>query len=397
MELSVEGIEILLFVAALVALVTRRLRIPYTVGLVLAGIVLALSSMVPNISLTKDLIFTIFLPPLVYEATLYIHWRELRRDLPIIVALATLGVLLSAAITASGMHYLVGWEWQSAILFGVLIAATDPVSVIAAFKEARVHGRLRLLVEAESLFNDSTAAVGFAIALAYATGEHVDGFGTLLTLTTTVVGGIVCGLIITGGVLLLAWQTKDHLVEITLTTIAAYGSFLLAEHFHFSGVLACLTAGLLTGNLGTFGSISPRGREALQAFWEFAAFAVNSLIFMLIGIRTAQQDFAGVWIAILVAIALVILGRAFAIYPVCFLFERTALRVESGHQHVLFWGGLRGALALALALGLPANVPRSDQIVSVSFAVVAFSVFVQGLTMTPLLRRAGHVPQESPA
>jgi CPA1 family monovalent cation:H+ antiporter len=391
MELSVERVAVLLFIAAVIAMLARRLKIPYTVGLVLAGIALALSSFNPEIHLTKELIFTIFLPPLVYEATLYIRWQELRQDLPVILALATLGVLLSAAVTAVGMHYLIGWQWQSAILFGVLIAATDPVSVIATFKEARVHGRLRLLVESESLFNDCTAAVGFSIALALATGSHIDAFGTLQLLTTTVVGGLFCGVVVTGGVLLLAWHTTDHLVEITLTTIAAYGSFLLAEHFHFSGVLAVITAGLLTANLSMLGPISDKGRETVEVFWEFAAFVVNSLIFMLIGIRIAQQNFDSAWITMLSAIGLVLLGRAISVYPVCMLFAHTPLRIEKAHQHILFWGGLRGALALALALGLPSTLPHSQEIVSAAFAVVGFSVFVQGLTITPLLRRTGQI------
>lgn len=393
MELRLENVGVLLIIAVVVALLSRRLKFPYTVGLMLAGIVLALSSFAPTITLTKELMFTIFLPPLVYEATLYIRWQELRRDLPVIMVLATLGVLLSAAVMAVGMVYLVGWQWQSAVLFGTLIAATDPVSVIATFKEAGVQGRLRLLVEAESLFNDSTAAIAFGIALTFATGAQVTGFSTLLTLITTIIGGIVCGLIVTGGVLLLAWYTTDHLVEITLTTIAAYGSFLLAEHFHFSGVLACIIAGLVTGNVGTLGSISPNGREAVEAFWEFVAFVVNSLIFMLIGIRIAQQNFTIVWAAIPVAIILVMLGRAITIYPLSALFARTNLRLETVHQHILFWGGLRGALALALALGLPATVPYNQEIVSVTFAVVGFSVLVQGLTMIPLLRRTGQIPK----
>jgi CPA1 family monovalent cation:H+ antiporter len=291
------------------------------------------------------------------------------------------------------MHYLAHWQWLGALVFGALIAATDPVSVIATFKEAGVQGRLRLLVEAESLFNDSTAAIAFGIALAFAMGAQITAFSTLQTLITTVVGGIVCGLIVTGVVLLLAWHTTDHLVEITLTTIAAYGSFLLAEHFHFSGVLACIIAGLVTGNVGTLGSISQNGQEAVEAFWEFVAFVVNSLIFMLIGIRIAQQNFALVWGAIPVAILLVLLGRVVTIYPLSALFARTTLRVEPLHQHILFWGGLRGALALALSLSLPATVPHSEEIVSLTFAVVGFSVFVQGLTMTPLLRRTGQIPR----
>ena len=288
MEFSIEKVEILLLIAAVVAILARRLKIPYTIALVLAGIVLAISPLTPEVSLSKELIFTVFLPPLIYEAALYIGWSELRRDFPIIITFATIGVLLSAGITAAGMHFLINWQWESAILFGVLIAATDPVSVIATFKEAGVHGRLRLLVEAESLFNDSTAAVAFVIALAFATGGQVTLSGTLFTLVTMVFGGILCGALVAGSVLLLAGRTNDHLVEITLTTIAAYGSFLLAEHFHLSGVLASLTAGLLTGNIGSLGSISDRGREAVESFWEYVAFVVNSLIFILIGIREAR-------------------------------------------------------------------------------------------------------------
>src|SRR6185503_17262816 len=143
MNISIEYIATFLLIAAIVAMVVRRLKVPYTVGLMLTGIVLAVSPFPSDdISITKDLIFTIFLPPLIYEAAIYIKWHELRRDLPVILTLATVGVLLSAAVMAAGMHYLAGWGWQSAILFGVLIAATDPVSVIATFKEAGVHGRL---------------------------------------------------------------------------------------------------------------------------------------------------------------------------------------------------------------------------------------------------------------
>ena len=167
MELTIASIEILLLIAALVGMSARRFRIPYTVGLVLTGIVLALLSFRPTINLTKDLIFEVLLPPLIFEATLFIRWKELNHNLPVILVFATLGVIISAALTSAGMHCLSGWTWQSAALFGILIAATDPVSVIATFKEAGVQGRLRLLVEAESLFNDATAAVGFGVMLSF--------------------------------------------------------------------------------------------------------------------------------------------------------------------------------------------------------------------------------------
>ena len=389
MDSTVETAALLLLIAAVVAMVVQRLRLPYSVGLVAVGIALTFFPGAPMVVLTKDLLFTVLLPPLIFEAAFLIEWTHLRRDMAPILTLATIGVVVAACVTAAGMHWLVGWPWTSSAIFGVLIAATDPVSVIATFKESGVHGRLRLLVESESLLNDGTAAVLFAVMLSAAADGHVGAGEVALKLVLTVAGSALAGALVAGAALLLAGRTEDHLVELTLTTVAAYGSFLLAEHFHLSGVLAALTAGLMMGNLT---SISERGREAAQAFWEYAAFVANSLIFLLIGMREARQNFSGLGKVAAIAILLVLLGRAAAVYPCCALFRRSRLVVSVGHQHAMVWGGLRGALALALALGLPDNLPEREAIVSVSFAVVAFSIFVQGLTMTPLLRRIGEVP-----
>jgi len=394
MENTVYKIEFLLLLAGLVAMVARRLNLPYSVGLVLAGA--ALTFVQPfDLPFTKELVFTVLLPPLIFEAALFIPWKELKRDLPPISLFVTAGLALAATITAVGMHYFAGWVWEAAVVFGILIAATDPVSVIATFKEAGVHGRLRLLVEAESLMNDGTAAVAFVIAVAIATGAQAMGAGDIAFLAAkTVCGGIIVGASVAFGVLFIAGRTEDHLVEITFTTIIAYGSFLIAEHFHFSGVLSCLTAGLITGNFGFLGAISEKGREAVTDFWEYAAFVANSLIFILIGIHETQQNFGPVLGAAACAILLVTLGRAVSIYPFAALFRRTKLKIKAKHQHVLFWGGLRGALALALALGLPETMPMRSEIVTVTFTVVAFSVFVQGLTMTPLLRKFREIPKK---
>lgn len=367
MGFSLENLEFLLLVAAVVAMLARRLRIPYSVGLVLAGIGLALLPVLHDVQLTKELVFTVLLPPLIFEAAFYLHWNELRKDLLLILVLASLGVMLSAGITTIGLHFIVHWEWPGALVFGVLIAATDPVSVIAIFKEAGVRGRLRLLVESESLFNDGTAAVAFAITVTLAMGQNVTSLDITKALVMMVGGGILCGAAVAGGALLLAGRTEDHLVEITFTTVGAYGSFLLAEHFHFSGVLATLTAGLMMGNLGPLGAISDKGRSAVESFWEYAAFVANSLVFLLIGMRETRQNFAAVWWPAMVAIVLVTIGRAAAIYPTCFLFSRSSLRVTARHQHILFWGGLRGALALALVLGLPDGLPYREEIIAISF------------------------------
>ncbi len=392
MQLDFQSGAQLLLIAAIVAMLTRRLRLPYSVGLVAAGIILAFLPFAPKINLTKDLIFTVLLPPLLFEAVFYIHWDQLRRDFSVIVVLATIGVLLSASVTAAGMHYLAHWQWLTALVFGVLIAATDPVSVISTFKEAKAHGRLLVLIEAESLLNDGTAAVAFGIVVALASGQQLTSLEITGMLLKTIGGGILCGAGVSLGALLLAGRTDDHLVEITLTAVAAYGSFLLADHFGLSGVLATITAGLVMSNCKSLSKISERGTEAVQTFWEFAAFVSNSLIFLLIGMREAHQNFTATWLAAVIAIGLVTLGRAVAIYPCCFAFSRSSLRVTMKHQHVLFWGGLRGAVALALALGLPPEVPHREEIIAISFAVVAFSVFVQGLTMKPFLARMGEIP-----
>ncbi len=393
MELHFQTGTLLLLIAAVVAMLTRRLRLPYSVGLVVAGVVLAILPFAPRVVLTKDLIFTALLPPLLFEAAFYLHWNQLRRDFPVISVLATLGVILSATVTATGMHFLANWQWIDALVFGALIAATDPVSVISTFREAKARGRLLVLIEAESLLNDGTAAVAFGVVVAIASGLRLAPIEITSLILKTIVGGVLCGALVALGALLLAGRTEDHLVETTFTTVAAYGSFLLADHFGLSGVLATITAGLVMGNFKSLNAISERGKEAAQAFWEYAAFVSNSLVFLLIGMHEAHQNFLAIWLPAVTAIALVTLGRAVAIYPCCLLFSRSRIRIASKHQHVLFWGGLRGALALALALGLPAAVPLREQIISISFAVVAFSVFVQGLTMVPFLRRMGEIPR----
>lgn len=395
MEISVEKAALLLLIAAVVAILTRRLRLPYNVGLVLAGIVLAVLPFSPEINLTKNLLFTILLPPLIFEAAFSLNWELLRKDLPVVLVLATVGVVLSVAVTTVGMVLLAHWPWESAIVFGALISATDPVSVIATFKEAKARGRLLLLIESESLFNDGTAAVLFAICVIAISGDALTPLEVSGRLALTFSGSMVCGAMVAFAALLLAGRTEDHLVELTFTTVAAYGSFLLAEHLHLSGVLATLVAGLVLGNAHAMRFISEAGREAIQSFWDYAAFVASSMVFLLIGVRVGRQHFFGGWLPMALAIVLVMVSRALAVYPCCGLFSRSGRRVSMRHQHVLFWGGLRGALALALALALPAEVPQREAVISVSFAVVAFSIFVQGLTMKPLLRLFEEIPESS--
>ncbi len=388
-KFSIFSIGLVLLTASVVAIVSRRLRLPYSVGLVTAGLGLALVPNATELPLTPDLIFNIILPPLIFEAALNLEWKSFRRDLLLTAGLAFPGVAVAACVTAAGMHLIVGWSWIGAAFFGVLIAATDPVAVIAAFKELNVEPRLSMIVESESLLNDGAAAVGFALLAAIAGGSTASPSALGGSLVWIVAGGVAAGLAVAGGALILAGRTDDHLVEITLTTIAAYGSFLLAEHFGMSGVLASLSAGLLVGNFGMMQSIAESSRGYVLAFWDYAAFLANSIVFILIGRHEAHQQLRIVAGAAIAATLLVLAGRVLAVYPICATFARSRMRVDLRYQHVLVWGGLRGALALALALALPAKIPERGEIIAVSFSVVAFSIFVQGLSMPWLIRRLG--------
>ncbi len=387
--MSIGQIGLILIIACVVAIVSRRLRLPYSVGLVAAGLCLAKLGGAMNLIVSPDFIYTVLLPPLIFEAALQLKWRPFRSDLPVTLLLAFPGVVITGAIVATGLHFLAGWGWLGAALFGALISATDPVSVIAAFKELKVEPRLSLLVESESLLNDGAAAVAFAVLLSVAHGAPIDPVTIASSLGWMTLGGVGVGVLSALAALLVAGRTEDHLVEITLTTIAAYGSFWIAEHFHMSGVLAALAAGLVVGNAGWSGwmgcSISAAGRDHLVSFWEYAAFLSNSVVFILIGVHEANQASRLVTQAAALAIGLVLSARIATVYPLSAIFLRSRLQVDLRHQHVLVWGGLKGALALALALAVPEAVPEKGAIIIAAFAVVAFSIFAQGLTMPWLI------------
>jgi monovalent cation:H+ antiporter, CPA1 family len=392
--MDVARIEILLLIACVVAILARRVKLPYTVGLVFAGVGMAFFNAWPSVPISRDVIFNTLLPPLVFEAAFAIRWPRFKRDIALITWMATFGVFVAIAVVWWGMMALAGWDWKISLIFASLIAATDPVSVIAMLKEQRVGGRFKLLIEAESLMNDGTGAAMFAIALTTLAGSTF-GFGdAAATFLLVSVGGLMIGAA-TGFICTwLMGRVSDHLVEITLSVVAAWGSFLLAEHFGLSGILASVAAGLVIGNYGPLAGMSAKGRDDAETFWEFAAFVANSLVFLMVGVKLANQNYDGLWLEVLCAIPLVLFGRALAVFGSCIFFSKSKLMVPKRQQALLFWGGLRGALALSLALTIPEDTPRFHHIIGITFAVVAFSVIVQGITIGPLIRKA-HLPVPS--
>ncbi len=395
MESLLAGTIALLAVAMVVAIMARRLNLPYTVGLVVTGLALALARVNFGFELTHDFIFDLILPPLLFEAALNLPWPELRRDLPPVLAMSFFGVALCVAVVALGLMFGLGWPALPALAFGTLVGATDPIAVIALLRENGIKGRLALLIESESLINDGSAALMFALVLtAIEGGAAITPFGILIKFVVVAIGGIACGLACGGAAIVIAWGTDDHLIETALTAVAAYGSFLLAEHFGASGVLATVAAGMTMGNIGVLANrgprlkFTPRGRAFVINFWEFAAFLANSYIFLMIGLALADvHQLFSFGFAFMIVLALI--GRAAAVYPVAYAFRNSHWRVPMPEQHFLWWAGLRGALALALALSLPADMAYRNEILIGAFGVVAFSTLVQGLTSGLLLKALG--------
>lgn len=396
------GIEFLIWLliaASVIAVFSARLKIPYTVALVLGGLAIgslhhlqAVESLTqgnqPN-WLTPDIVLILFLPPLLFEASINLPFRELRENLIPILLLASVGVLAATLICGYAIHWVFRIPVIVALAFGSIISATDPISVISVFKEMGVPKRLSMILEGESLFNDGTSVALFGVLLAAATSGNLsiaEGIGRFFLL---VVGAAILGSLM--GYLFgkVTQRIDEPRIEITLTAILAYSSYLIAQSLHLSGIIATVAAGIVIGNWGAEVGMSPRTRAAVWAFWDYASFVINSLLFLLIGMQVRVSELAHAWLATLIAIGAVLLGRALSIYSLAPISNLFTLKVPARWQHLLVWGGLRGALALALVLSLQKTFPYRSELSVWTFGVVAFSIIVQGLTLKPLISALG--------
>ncbi|HTV52287.1 MAG TPA: sodium:proton antiporter [Steroidobacteraceae bacterium] len=394
---------ILLFVVATaVAIGAQRLRVPYTVALVLTGVLLGATALIPAPHLTKNLLFSLFLPGLIFEAAFRIDSRDLRTGWITSLLLAVPGVIASTALIACTLppvlalsHAAAGVGWRDALVFGALISATDPVAVIALFRTLRAPPRLTLLLEAESLLNDGTAIVFFTLSLSLI-DRSMSGAGALLLQFLVIVGGgLAIGAALGAAASLLMRHIDHPMIEIALTTVAAYGSFALAETLTVSGVIATVVAGLICGNVGARIGMSPARRLAAATFWEYVAFALNSIVFLLIGFEVRERELLRYWLPILVAYLLVTGCRGLIIAAGQLIIGATRERFPWRWSVVLTWGGVRGALAMVLALGLPPTFAYRELLIAMTFGVAILSILVQGLTMSPLLGALGMAARSS--
>ena len=378
-------IEMLLIVA-IVAIVVRRLSVPYTVALVVVGLFISLQQPV-DIGLTPELILALFVPPLVFEAAFHLSFNELRRNLVPLLLMVIPGVIMTMLIVSGILVWANILTVPMALVFGTLIAATDPISVVALFRTLGVPKRLSVLMEGESLLNDGTAIVVFNIILAFALEGQFNAVVAVSDFIRVAIGGTIVGLILGWLISRLIARVDDYLIETTLTAVLAFGAYLVAERLHFSGVLAVVAAGLINGNVSPRG-MSPTTRIVIFNFWENIAFFANSLIFLLIGLEINLTALLNSWQPILWAVAAVFVARGIVVYGLSFLVNRlTEPRIPFRWQHIIGWGGLRGAISLALALSLPATLDGQTELLRVmTFGVVLFTLLVQAPTMRPLLR-----------
>ncbi|HEY7233392.1 MAG TPA: Na+/H+ antiporter [Gemmatimonadaceae bacterium] len=395
--MTTESSFILLFtIATSVAIAVRRLRVPYPVALVVVALILGSLRLVEAPHLTKDLLFALFLPGLLFEAAFNIDAKEFWRSRLAVSALAVPGVVVAIGLTGLLVTPVIRtlvleqtFELKYGLVFGALVAATDPIAVVGLFKSLNAPLRLTTLLDGESLLNDGTSIILLTLLLAYI-GGATTGFVPLVVQFVIIVGG---GALVGGAVGFVASrvtkEVDDAMIEIALTTIAAYGSFVIGEQLHFSGVIATVSAGLVCANYGREIGMSASTRVALDTFWDYVAFALNSVVFLLIGFEVHFEELASSWREILVAYAAVVIARAGVIGLASIFLSRTGERIPMSWRAVLTWGGMRGALSMVLALGLPLTFPHRTLLVTMTYGVVVVSLLVQGLTMPSLLRRLG--------
>jgi CPA1 family monovalent cation:H+ antiporter len=374
-------VVLLLCLTIAVAALAPRVKLPLTVGLVLVGLAINISGVFKT-GLSPDLVFYVLLPPVIFEASFNLRRQDLIQDWKRTVSFAFPGVAIVTVLVGLGTHSL-GQSWTVAMLFAAIVAATDPVSVVAMFRDLGASPRLTTIIEAESIMNDGTGAVAFAVVLAIVTGSHASAGWALGKLAWMCLVGLGVGGALGYVALWLHRAIDDWKAEFSISIALAYGSFVLAQQLGASGVLAAMAAGFIIGNWGTDYGLKAETRELMRLTWEYGAFFVNGVVFLLIGlIMNWQTILDNIWL-VLAGFAFTLLARAVIVYGYEGLARLGGGGAPMCWSHVLWWGGLRGTVPLALLLTLPADVPGLPTIQALVYGTVLSSLLIEGLTIPP--------------
>jgi Na+:H+ antiporter len=386
---------LLLLVATIVSLVAQRFRVPYTVALVVAGLALGATHAFAAPALTRQLMFELVLPALVFEAAFDLDIEEVRHDGVTLAWLAMPGVVAVIIITAFALEPMLeafGVPASSiparagAVVFAALMSATDPIAVVALFRQLEAPRRLQVIVEGESLFNDATAIIFFTLAVAHA------GTGLTPKIAADFLYIVGASLVVGGAVGAAVAEAIKRLyeprLEVLLTTIAAYGSFVAAQAVGASGVIATVLAGLLCGSRSGRRGMTASARIATATFWDYAAFVLNSFVFLSIGLMVKLPTLIDSWRVVVVAFFIVTVSRAVMTLGVAALLPKK-LRLPRRWTAILSWGGLRGALSMVLAISIPEDFPQRELLITMTFDVVILSILIQGISIGPTLRWLG--------
>jgi len=377
----------LLAAATVVAALARRASLPDSVVLVIAGLWGALLFPEIGLAITPGLVLGVFVPGLVFAAAYAIDWTALRPVLGPILALAIPGVVASAVVVAVALYLGIGLPFGLAFVVGAITAATDPIAVVATMRRLDVPGGLRTLVEGESLLNDGTGLVLFALALRAVQAGVGATEAAALFVGTIAVSGVV-GL--AGGLLAarLIRATSERTIQLAISLVTAYGTYQLADAVGLSGILATVIAGIVLGSRMRRTAGSEILVREIEDLWDVAAFVLTSLVFLLIGFAIRLPTLLSAGSAVAIGTAAVVAARALIVYVPAAAVGSWTRALPRGWAHVIFWSGLRGAIALAAALSLPADFPERELVQQISFGIVLVTLLVQGAGAPLVVRRA---------
>jgi len=393
----------MLLLAILIEPLAEKLRLPFSAALMLVGFVV--SELLVSFSIDTgirwdnfyDLIFFVLLPVLIFEAAFNMNARLLLKNVIPVLFLAIPLMLLSTGVIAAFLYYGIGYPqafpWVAALLAGALLSATDPVAVLALFKKAGVPERLSILVDGESLFNDATAIVMVSLLISLATATDGDfnlQSATLDFLKIFFGGALTGGLIGLLGYFLIPRVSSSTIAGV-ISLISAYMAFIISEGLlHVSGVMAVLVTGLVLGYVSR-NELTEKHHGFMQELWEYKSYIANAMLFLISGITVQIAMFTDQWLAILIGIVAALVARAIGVFLVTpgLNYLPGVEPVTSQYRVIMYWGGIRGAITLALALSLPVDTPYWWTIQSVAYGVVIFTLFVQAPTMPVLMKKLG--------